>query len=283
MAHFADVQSISVGPFRITLLPDGGGIVNPVVTYPASDLESWQRKYADLLNENGDLMVTIGGFLIETGNRKIIVDTGFGPQTVEFPGFGPFIGGKYLDSLATTGVRREEITDVVYSHLHLDHVGWTTIEVNGERQLTFPNARHLVTEIEWNFWYGGDTPIGPDPERVQKPLAGVIQFIAPGELIAPGITVLHTPGHTPGHISLELDAGDQRIMMIVDLLHSVVQFSEPAWCVAFDVDPQQAQATRERMFWELIKPNTITADAHFANRVFGRLSHSGDAWVWEPI
>lgn len=265
------------------LLPDGGGIVNPLATYPASTPADWTGRYHDLLDERGDLMVTIAGFLIEVADRKIVMDTGFGPQTADFPGFGPFIGGKFLDSLARTGARPEEITDVVYTHLHLDHVGWTTREVEGRRVLTFPHARHRVTELEWNFWYGRELPVGPDPERVQKPLAGVIQFMQPGEEIAPGISVLATPGHTPGHVSLLLDAGSERMNIVVDLLHSIAQFGDPDWCVPFDVDEDRARATRKAMFAELVQPNTITADAHFSDRVFGRVTNLGGRVRWTPL
>lgn len=283
MAQFAENQSLTVGPFKITLLADGGGKVVPTATYPSSTAEGWQR-YPELLADDGDLMVTIGGFLIETGDRKIVCDTGFGPMTVDFPGFGPFMGGKFLDSFQATGLKRDEVTDVLYSHLHLDHVGWTTMEVDGKRELTFPRARHVVTQPEWDFWYGGDNPIGPDPERVQKPLLPIIRFITPGEEIAPGITVLATPGHTPGHISLRLDAGKERVMMIFDLLHCTAQFNDVDWFVAFDVDPTMAQASREKMIQTLLEPDTITADAHFADYVFGRLSQNADGrLVWTPI
>ena len=122
MAQFADVQSKTIGDFKVTFLPDGGGLITPEAMFPASADKGW-GDYDNLLNEEGRIVITIGGFLIETGDEKIIMDLGFGPQTVEFPGFGPFIGGKFMESLAETGVSPEEITQVVYTHLHLDHVG----------------------------------------------------------------------------------------------------------------------------------------------------------------
>ena len=80
------------------------------------------------------------------------MDLGFGPQTVEFPGFGPFIGGEFMNSLAETGVAREDVTAVIYTHLHLDHVGWTSMEVDGKREVTFPNAKTMCTKADWDFW-----------------------------------------------------------------------------------------------------------------------------------
>ena len=99
MAEFASVQSKTVGDVKITYLNDGGAYVVPEAMYPASADSGW-GDYGRLLADDGRVVVSIGGFLIEMGDQKIIMDLGFGPQTVEFPGFGPFIGGKFLESLA---------------------------------------------------------------------------------------------------------------------------------------------------------------------------------------
>lgn len=282
MPQFAPMQSISLGQSRVTLLPDGGGIASPVATFPPSSEQAWQT-YADLLTPNGKLLTTIGGFLIEIGERKIILDTGIGPVNLDFPGFGVYQGGQFLESLAEAGLAREQITDVIFSHLHVDHVGWTSIEAGGQRQLTFPNARHLVTSAEWGFWHGGDNPAGPNPDTVQKPLEPVIQFVAGGDEVAPGLTVLSTPGHTPGHISLALHGGAQRLIIIADLMYSVVQLAQPAWSAAFDADPEQANATRQAMLQELARPNTLTAAGHFADGVFGVVAAAQGRYRWMPL
>lgn len=282
MAQFASNQSIAVGDFKITYLNDGGGYMTPTAMYPASSDEGWGQ-YSRLMDSQGRLVISIGGFLIETGDHKIVLDLGFGPQTVEFPGFGPFIGGKFMESLAETGVAREDVTTVIYSHLHLDHVGWTSLEVDGQRELTFPNAQHHCTKAEWDFWLADESGLGPHPEAVIAFIKDNIGFIEAGSSPAPGITVLDTPGHTPGHISLHIDAGDQEVFMIVDLLHNEAQFYEASWSVAFDIDPVAARATREAMYPRLDRPNVIVADGHFADTVFGRVTNDGGSWVWTPL
>jgi glyoxylase-like metal-dependent hydrolase (beta-lactamase superfamily II) len=282
MPQPAEFSSITVGDIKITFLPDGGGIVIPTALYPASTEAGW-KKHTDLLNEEGKFVTSIGGFLIETGEQKIIVDTGIGPVYLDFPGFGPFFGGKYLESLQKSGVSREEVTDLIFTHMHLDHVGWTSIEIGGRRELTFPNARHLVTAAEWESWHGGDSPIGPHPEFVQKPLEGRLTMIAPGDTPAPGITVLSTPGHSPGHISLLLTSGDQRAYLLADVVHGAMQFQEPEWSVAFDTDPVLARQSREGLYEALIKPNTIAIANHFSNTVFGRVVKEGDSYRWVPL
>ncbi len=282
MPHFAPLQSVTLGNFKVTYLPDGGGIVEPGALYPASTAEGW-AKYPDLLNEDGKFLTTIGGYLIEAGERKIIVDTGIGPVNIPFPGFGPFFGGKYLESLAQTGVTPEAVTDVIFTHLHLDHVGWTTTAENGQHVLTFPNARHAVTQAEWEFWYGGTNPAGPDPEAVQRPLAPIITFFQGGDELLPGLRILSTPGHTPGHVSLLLETAGQRLYLLADVLHGAMQISEPDWSVAFDIDPAQARATRDALYAELMQPDTLVAVNHFSGTVFGRIVTGDSGRVWQPL
>ena len=277
MAKFAGVQSKTFGDFKITYLNDGGGYITPHAMYPASTEEAWQA-YKDLLNEDGALVVSIGGFLIETGDQKIVMDLGFGPQTVEFPGFGPFIGGEFMNSLAKTGVSPDEVTDVVFTHLHLDHVGWTSTD----GKLTFPNAKHMATKADWDFWSADESGMGMHPEAVAPFLKEHLNYVSAGDEIAPGMKVLSTPGHTPGHISLHIAAGDQEVYLIADLLHSAVQFVEADWHVAFDIDPAQGRATREGIYADLARDNVLVADGHFSDHVFGRVMLDDGKPTWHP-
>jgi glyoxylase-like metal-dependent hydrolase (beta-lactamase superfamily II) len=283
MPDFAQLSSIQIGKIKVTYLPDGGGVVVPGALYPASTADGWQ-KYPDLLNEEGQFLTTIGAFLIEVGDEKIAVDTGIGPVNIEFPGFGPFFGGRYLDSLAGTGVKPEAVTQVVFTHLHLDHCGWTTVEKDGERALTFPNASHWATQAEWDFWHGGDNPAGPHPEFVQRPLAGRLQFLAEGEEIAPGVTVVSTPGHTPGHISLRLESEGKVGYLLGDVLHGAMQLAETDWSVAFDIDQAAARATRDNLLPQVEGEGVIVAANHFSNAVFGHIVMGEDGRRhWQPL
>jgi glyoxylase-like metal-dependent hydrolase (beta-lactamase superfamily II) len=282
MPKNADFKTVTIGDIRVSFLPDGGGITDPLALYPASSEEGW-KAHPDLLNDEGKFITTIGAFLVEIGNRKIAVDTGIGPNTFDFPGFGHFSGGKYVDSLMQTGVSPDEVTDVVFTHLHLDHCGWTTIETAGTRQLLYPQARYFVTATEWEFWYDGDNPAGPHPEHVQKPLKDRIEKIDDGDVIAPGMTVIATPGHTPGHISLRLESGAQRLFLTADIMHGPMQIVEPDWNVAFDVDADLARKSREGLLLELTKPNTISAVNHFSDAVFGHIREADGKLTWTPL
>ena len=282
MAQFAEMQSITIDNFKITFLADGGGYLNPQALYPASAEKGW-GEYGRFLTPEGYVVISIGGFLIESEHRKIVMDLGFGPATVDFPGFGPFIGGKFLDSLQQAGISRQDVTDVIFTHLHLDHVGWTTLEINGRRELLFPQASYLCTQPEWEYWQNDESGLGPHPQHIAAPLARVIQFVKGGDEIAPGITVVSTPGHTPGHISLQLEVGNQEIYLIADLLYCEVQFHEPGWHAVFDIDPVQGNKTRENIYALLAKPHIIVANGHFPDKVFGRLTQTDGRWLWQPL
>lgn len=279
----APMQSVTIGSVKVTYLPDGIGRFLATATFPNSTAEQWQS-FQQYVDEQQRMLTSIGGFLIETGDRNIIMDTGTGPVQLEFPGFGPMHGGDYPASFAATGVAREAITDVVFTHLHLDHVGWTTLPAaGGGRELMFPNARHVVAQAEWDFWYGGDNPAGPHPEYVQQPLADIIRFIEPGADVAPGVSTIATPGHTPGHLSLLVRSGGQRLCLTADIMHVAAQVAMPEWTMAFDVDPAQATASRKRLMAELAQPDTLAAINHFSGGVFGRITHADSAYQWHPL
>ncbi len=199
MPGFAAVSSCHVGKIKVHFLADGGSATEPTVAFPNSSAEAWSL-HPEHLDGDGKFIASIGGFLIETANRKVVVDTGIGPQRLDIPGMGYFQGGSFLNSLAATGVARDEVTDVVYTHLHFDHVGWTTQRSAGVWQLTFPGARHLTTDAEWGFWHGGTDAFGPDLESVQRPLEDRLEMTKGGVTIAPGVDIVATPGHTPGHV-----------------------------------------------------------------------------------
>ena len=277
-AQTAPVESIDVGDIRITYLPDGNGTAAATVVFPSTNQELWEA-HRQFLDAEGQLLVSIGGFLIETGDRKVVVDLGFGDAVVPFPGVGTFRGGRFLDSLKQTGVNPADVDTVVYTHLHLDHVGWTA----PSGTLTFPNAGHLAGTGEWDFWRAATDEMlvatGPHPEAVQPALESRLEAVEDGASVAPGITVLATPGHTPGHISLVVSSGTDRALIMGDTVHCPLQFDEGDMSIIFDIDPALAGRTRERIAAELAQPQTLGADGHFTGSVFGRvLPGQGKTW-----
>jgi glyoxylase-like metal-dependent hydrolase (beta-lactamase superfamily II) len=286
MHDFARFESVRVGDARISFLADGGALCDPMSLFPASNEVAWSM-YQDQLTDTDELAASVGGFLVEVADRRIVVDAGVGPVNLKLPP-AVFSGGRFLESLERTGVKRSDVTDVVFTHLHADDCGWVTCG-NGHRELTFPNAAHRVSHAEWEYWTGGhaeaerDDGLGPDPEATLGALSGLLVLVEDGDEIAPGVTVIATPGHTPGHVSLRVESNGERAILVGDTVYGPIHLLEPDWHVAFDGNRQQARESRRRIFRELAEPHTIGAGIHFPDTAFGQYIPSGFGQMWVPL
>src|SRR5688572_29505908 len=148
-----------IGEIQITPLTDGRIAMQPTEAYPGTTPEDWQP-HQRWLNHDGMLEIPIGCFLVRTAGRVVLVDAGLG--TLETPGF---VGGRLMDELAGAGTTADEVTDVVFTHLHFDHVGWAT----QQGRVMFPNADYRCHTADWEHFVGADgsgqagrklTPVG---------------------------------------------------------------------------------------------------------------------------
>jgi glyoxylase-like metal-dependent hydrolase (beta-lactamase superfamily II) len=199
MVCAATYSSIALGDIRITFLPDGYILFDPQAVFPTTAATDWQY-YQHLLDDNGRLVGSLGAYLLITPKRRILIDTGFGIRTFEGSRFKAY-GGELLSSLKLAGLDPANIDTVFFTHLHSDHVGWTGREINGERVLTFPHARHLVLSAEWHRF---DDPAVNRAmvDDALNLLEHRIEFIEEGEHLTPEVRILATPGHITGHASL---------------------------------------------------------------------------------
>ncbi|MEU6553358.1 MBL fold metallo-hydrolase [Streptomyces sp. NPDC046915] len=288
MPQPASRSRIAIGDTTITYLPDGFGVQDPDVLFTGVD---WTTRPGYL--EDGQLILSFGSFLIRAGDQRILVDLAVGKIDVEVHGTARLKGGSLLRNLAGEGLSADDIDTVVYTHLHLDHVGWTSDvaplpnapAADSPTGLTFAHARHLMSEDEWRYWPTRTATMGgPDAEAVLEPLDGVVEFVETGDSIAPGVTVEATPGHTPGHLAVVVrdpsGAGTESVCIVGDILHSAAQVGDPALVFSFDVDPDQARAVRDRM---LRRPDTVIAAGHFTDDVFGRVTSTGGTYTWTPV
>ena len=184
-AQPARQSSISVGDIRLTYLPDGEGHLSATGVFPASTDVRWQPHH-QWLDDDGWWVASIGGFLVETGDRKVLVDLGFGDQTFEAPGFARAQGGRYLDSLKQAGVLPEQIDTVVLTHLHSDHTGW----ISHQGSLTFPNATYLLgSDEEWTF-FQEHTDVPFHPGESVRDLENRFGTTSDGQVTAPSFSAL---------------------------------------------------------------------------------------------
>ena len=252
---------MKVGTIEILPVLDGVGRekADEVLTRPGVP-DAWAC-HADLLDEHGVLHLDLGGFLVRTGDRTVLVDTGVGTIKND-----KYAGGGFLDSLRGLGVAPEDVTDVVFTHLHFDHVGWAT----KKGEVVFPNAIYRVHAADWaHFVEAADAE--PGAIRKLSPLQSRLETFTGDGPLARGLSARHTPGHTPGSTVYVVADGGERALLLGDVVHSVVELGERDWEAVFDVDPVSARAVRNAIADEVADSADLVVGAHFPGLRFGRV------------
>jgi glyoxylase-like metal-dependent hydrolase (beta-lactamase superfamily II) len=226
--------------------------------------------HPELFNRHGTAWLPIGCFLVRTHDRVVLIDAGFGPELHEMSHGMHLVGGQLLTGLRALGVARADITDVICSHFHFDHVGW--LFDLGSNPI-FPQATIWFGAAEWAHFVTGTGDMRPHIRAGLRTGADTarIRPIDQDTTIAPGITALLAPGHTPGHICLVISSGQDRALLLGDAITCPLQLDEPTWHSMGDVDPKLADRTRERLWRELEDERSIGAGAHFPELQFGRV------------
>jgi glyoxylase-like metal-dependent hydrolase (beta-lactamase superfamily II) len=250
-----------VGDIRIHSVFDGYATepARHLLSKPGTD-DPWAA-HGDLLNANGELEMTMGAYLVSTGDRRVLVDAGLGMVNND-----KYHGGAMLDSMAAVGCQPEDVTDVIFTHLHFDHVGWSTTKGT----VVFPNATFRCHAADWDHFIEGPKA---DAAAVRKlsPIAPQLELFDTDRTIVPGIDSRLAAGHTPGSVILVVSDGDERAMLIGDIVHCTAELTENEWEMLFDVDRDMARRTREALARELEGSAIPVAAAHFPGLRFGRL------------
>lgn len=222
------------------------------------------------LTPEGLLSVQMGGYLVRTGDRRILVDTGFGQ-------------GALLESLAALGLQPTDITDVVLTHLHFDHIGWTSDGVSP----VFPRATYRCDARDWQHFvveghdeYMRDTVGAMTPAERLGPITAQLELFEADTPLAPGVDLRSAPGHTPGSTVVVLSSGDDRAMLLGDVVHCPAEMLSEDWEMLADVDPRAAARTREALARELEGTATLIGAAHFPGLRMGRLL-TGRDWTYQ--
>jgi glyoxylase-like metal-dependent hydrolase (beta-lactamase superfamily II) len=239
-----------------------------------------QPHFAD---ENGRLRMSIHSFIVETPDRRIIVDTCLGNDKRErrIPHWNER-DGPFLADLAAAGFPPESIDTVLCTHLHVDHVGWNTRRVNGKWVPTFPRAQYLMGRAEYEHWSTvKDRPdMAPILADSVTPIleAGLATMVETNERICEEISLIPTLGHTPGHVSVMIQSKGEQALITGDFMHHPCQIARPEWSTLADSDPDQGIETRRRMFKRLAGTPVLIIGTHFAGATAGRLVVDGGSY-----
>lgn len=247
------------------------------------DIEWLQPEFMD---EQGQLRFSVHALVIETPDRCIVVDTCIGNEKERLP-FKDWhqLQTAFLDDFAEAGFDRHTVNNVLCTHLHVDHVGWNTMLVDGQWLPTFPNARYLLAADEFEYWRGQDelplqkTVFADSVAPVVD--AGLVDLVDTSHQICHEVDLVPTLGHTPGHVSVRIRSGGQQALITGDFIHHPCQMARLHWGSSADLDKKAADATRRRVFAEYVGTPTLIIGTHFAGATAGRIVSDGDAYRLE--
>jgi len=220
--------------------------------------------------------------VIELGDAKVLVDVGSGSRFVPTT-------GRMLENLAASGIAEDEITHVALTHAHPDHVWGIRDDFD---EAIFPDAEYVIGAAEFDWWMLGGRVDMVDPSQ-QSMVVGAVNSLAAaapqmamvedGHEVAPGITMIATPGHTSGHMSLIVESEGQSLLITGDAIRDpYVSLEKPEWVAEIDMDPEQTVATRRRLLDQTVSDRMAVLSYHFPFPGVGHVVADGDNYRFIP-
>lgn len=282
-AQVPGIYRVMLGDFKVTVLTDG---TTPVPfdrlmhgIEPAA-LAAQFRNAGEPVNRE----TSINAFLIDTGERRILIDTGAGK------GFGACCG-HLAETLKIAGYDPKSIDDVLLTHVHGDHSAGLSID--GQR--SFPNADVFLAQSELDYWLSDAAKAHAKASHqamfvqgraalAPYQAAGRIKTFNGKTLLFPGIQAIPAPGHTPGHTFYEIASKGHRMLVVGDIFHAIeIQLPQPEVTVDFDADEAQAAKTRIAALQALASSHELLAGPHISFPGLGHIIRSGAGFAWVPI
>ena len=284
-----------VGSFECTSINDGARTFPMPDTFVKNAPKEEALAAADAAYmPKGMVTIPFNPQLINTGSKLVLIDSGNGVSAFE-PTKGA--AGRTLLNLAAAGVDPKDVDIVLMSHLHPDHT-------NGIRafdgSMAFPNAEIMVPAVDWQFWMSDENAAKAQSNEMMKNYFANVKKIYTGieskvtkyqwgKEVAPGITSIAAPGHTPGHTAFAVASGNSRILIQSDVTNIPEFFlRNPDWHVAYDVDPDVAQATRHKFYDMAVAEKATVVGFHFTFPSIGHVEKDGAKYrlipiAWSPV
>lgn len=281
-------ERMRIGNVEIGVARDSDWRFVPTEFIPQVPAEAW-KPYLDgadptLIQESRVLT-----YVIRSQGKTILVDTGVGEW-----GLWRFGDGHLLDSLKTLDVMPESVDFVLPTHLHADHTGWNMRPSEKGPVPTFTNARYLFQQADWDYFTSPEYLEAPAttaaPAMIKNAVVpmqhtGLMDLIGPERVITDEVTLLHTPGHTPGSITVLIQSGGEAALLLGDAAHHPAELSEPDWSPVADIDPSLAARSRRAIVAEARKYNALIGGGHFpeGSPFFGRVLEIDGRPVWRGV
>lgn len=260
--------------------PEGGFIAE--ATPAALRAISWL--YPNFVDEQDRMLLSIHALLVEAPGLRLVVDTCVGNDKPRSLSGGQALATNFLQAFESAGWTRDSVDAVICTHMHVDHVGWNTMLVDGKFVPTFPNARYLLGRIEFEHWSaeGDEEQQAILADSVQPILdAGLAEFVGLDHVVSPNVRLVPTTGHTPGHVSVMIESKGESAVITGDMSHHPCQMAHPDWSPSFDSDKAAAAVTRARMFAEWADQPILVIGTHYAAPTAGHVRRDGDRFRFE--
>ena len=276
-------NKITVGNIDILSLSDGKLEFDICSFFPSIPDELW-TPYRDHLSSDGKVSFNLASFFMRSDGKNILVDTGMGPKTDRNPDAE---WGELLDDLRGHSIEPSDIDMVVMTHLHRDHVGWNLTEDGDGYIANFPNARYLMSLMDWKACHDPDLikERFPNADRCVWPLEGLglIDFMDGEFAITSELTAIPTPGHTPGHVSIQINSQGDKALILGDVLHNTAQLQELDWSSRADIDPDIARVTRRSVVETMENEDYVVLAGHLPSPGFGKILRLNGVRYWQGI
>jgi glyoxylase-like metal-dependent hydrolase (beta-lactamase superfamily II) len=263
------MQRVTVGNVEVIALIDMVSPSSAARVY--AETADRLGEYQDLLDASGNVVLTFACFLLRADGRTVLVDTGNGPEAQ----------GKLMEELAAAGVRPDEVDAVVFTHLHGDHTGWNLDRASGAP--IFSKARYLVPRGDWDHYRAQNPP----PKSFTRDIAplealGNLDLIDGEHEISASLVTLHTPGHTPGHLTVVVASQGQHAYVIGDAFLTPIDVAEPDWVTTWDWLPAPVRETRRMLISRIEHANPLVAASHLPDGL-GHFVRSEGRRTWRAL
>ena len=273
---------IRVGSAEIAVAADAAFTLNTSGAFPNVPAEAWRVYHPDIA-PSGEIPSRVLTFVVRSQGRTILVDSGVGEW-----GVWRFGNGHLLDSLAALDVRPEAVDFVVPTHLHIDHVGWNTRRSPQGPVPTFPRARYIFQQADWDYFTRPEFLAGERGAYIEHsvlPLqdSGLMELAGSERAITDEVTLLHAPGHTPGQVCVLIQSAGEACVILGDVCHHPAQLTETDWSPVADIDGSLSARTRKAVVEQAKEMGALVAGAHFNAPSFGHLVEIEGRTLWRGV
>jgi len=246
------------------------------------DFAPYRELYPAAFTPEGGIRSNAQAFAVVGAGGVTLVDAGIGPRPLPWL---PDPEARLIDSLAAEDIQTADVSTVLFTHLHDDHIGWSATIDNGHVEPVFPNARYFAPEADWRYFISPEMRAQSTVAAILAPLEtlGVLEKFSGEKSFSSGVMAVPTPGHTPGHTSYLVSSGGRQAIITGDLAHHPVQVDHPDWCPPFDSSPQEALNARNQVLDRAESEGRYLCVGHFPFPGLGAIRREGGRRVFAAI